>query len=175
MVRDAPEVLVKNLVRDEWDASNVLGITPYTHHGWVESSLDGETSSDAYFEVAVDDPDESPVNGGQTGFSGTDGAGRGPVQEMAGEVYVRCFAQRGRVGQDGNGEDANPRQAARLMRDEVERILDAHYDGTDAEGEPTDLEYLAWGGAARRKDAEREPTLWWFECLATFGYKKDRN
>ena len=172
MVRDAPEVVVKNLIRDAWDATNTLDITPYVHHGWLESDL--ESDGDAYFEVGVADPDESPVNGGQTGFSGIDGAGRGPTQEMGGEVLVRCFAQRGRVGKNGNGEGANPRQASYLMRAEVERIIDAHYEARDADGNPTDLGFLSWGGARRDRDPDETPVLYWYECVANFGYKKDR-
>lgn len=166
---DAPEVVVKNAIRDGWDASNTESITPYIHHGWLESESDG------YYEVTVSNPDESPIYGGDTGYSGIDPTGAGPTQRIGGTVNVNVWSQRGRTGQNGN--ETNPRKAAYMMKAEVERVLHEEcFDGIIPDGAggtvATDLSFIAPGGSRRLVEEDEEPVMYRYEVRARYGYHR---
>lgn len=168
---DAPEVIIKNLIRDAWTAANLdPALTPHIHHGWLESEQDG------YYEVTVSNPDESPINGGDTGYSGVDPTGAGPTQRIGGTVNVNVWAQRGRTGEDGVTE-GNPRKVAYMMKAEVERILhEVGFDGVVPDGAggqvETDLNFIAPQGATRLVEPDEEPTMYRYEVLAGYGYSR---
>ena len=163
-VRDAPEVKLKNLIRDAWDETLFEAgeqFIPQIHHGWVYP--DGE-----YYEITISNPDESPMGGGETGYRGIDGSGGGPVQDIGGTVDVNCWADRDRAGE--NGVQLNPRKAAYLMKWQVEEILRDHWDGRDADGSQTDLVRYAPMGARRLVETDEEPTMWRWQVTAGYGY-----
>lgn len=170
-VLDAPEVVVKNLIRDAWDPAATLDVTPSVHHGWLESEH-ADDADPGLFEVTVSNPDESPVNGGDTGYSGIDPTGAGPTQRIGGTVEVRTWAQRGRVGTNGNGANANPRQLAYLFKSHVEDIVHDHAQGTDAQGNPTDLSFLSPLGSVRRVDDDEEPVMYFYLVTVGYGYHR---
>lgn len=148
--RDAPEVIIKNLLRDNWTLA-VEGLTVDVHMGWVR---DNNTNP----EVTVANPEEDPINGGDTGYSGTAGDGSGPVQEINGTVGVNAWADKDRT-------DVNARQAVSLMKSEVERILRSQHA---AEG--TDLSFISYMGAMRAVEEERDPTMYRYQIRAGYGY-----
>lgn len=168
---DAPERVVKELVRREWDASNVPGdpsdITPDVKHGWVDPDTDE-------IEVTVGNPEESPINGGQSGYAATRGDGSGPVQKLDGTVAVNCWTSRGWTGVNGNG--GNPARVAYDMQVEVRRILHLHDDGTDADGNETSLDVLAPVGSRRFIDDDtdgQEYPIFRYRVTAGYGYHVD--
>lgn len=157
MVRDAPEVAIKNLIRDNWDATNTESITPSIHHGWVDP---GASS----LEVTVSNPEELPLDGGETGYSGINQDGK-PVQNFTGTVEVNAWSDRDRTTE-------NPRKMAWLMRVEIGRILHENYDPR-----PTyDIYPLADLGANRIVEEDDEPgeaTTWRYAVTAGYGYRSE--
>lgn len=169
-VRDAPEVVIRNVIRDDWTPGNVAGLQVDTdvaiHHGWLDVDY-------TLPEVTISNPEESPINGGATGYSGFKPDGSGPTQDISGTVEVNCWTTRTRLANAPNATVDNPRQAVYLMKHEVEEILRDHYDATDANGAETDLRRLAYLGATRfvenADDADRA-TMYRYRVLVGYGY-----
>ena len=164
-VRDAPEVVIKNLIRDAWNPALYAAdeqFVPEIHHGWVDP--DGTK-----YEITVSNPDESPVRGGETGYSGIDPTGAGPTQDIDGTVEVNCWADRDREGT--NFVSLNHRKAAFLMKWQVEEILRDHANGTDAQGDQTDFRFFAPMGSTRFIEQDEEPPVWRWLVLAGYGYQ----
>lgn len=168
---DAPEVVVKELVRREWTAGNVDGITPYVVHGWLG---DGDGGHENDYRVTVSNPEESAVAGGQTGYAGIDPSGAGPVQMVGGTLAVNVWASRGWTGTGGTG--GNPRKVAYLMKREVERVLFDHHDGTDADDADTSLDYLSPESSRRFVEDADEPDespLYRYQVTVAYGYHRE--
>ena len=154
MVRDAPEVVAHNLLRDNWDSTNTSNVTPLIHHGWVDLGADEP-------EVTISDPDENVLGGGETGYSGLSADGS-PVQDFTGTVTINVWTDRKR-------SNVNPRKLAWEMRCEVGRILHENYDPT-----PTyDLYPIADLGARRFVDSESDETMWRYQVTMGYGYRQD--
>lgn len=161
-VPDAPEVVVKNLIRDNWYPSYTLDVTPDVHHGWVNDEND-------HPEITVSNPDESPIDGGDTGYSGIAGGGGGPTQTLAGTVEVNVWADRDRMdGLGGQGNpDPNPRQFVHHAKAHVERVI-RHLG---AGGGSSDLSWLSIMSADRvvEEPDENEPIMFRYRILVGFG------
>lgn len=84
-------MLVRNLLVDEWDASNTFGLQPDISYGWYDDSK-------SVPQVLVRIPDEGPIGGGQTGFDAIDPTGGTPHQTVDGVLEVHCFADRDDIG-----------------------------------------------------------------------------
>jgi len=176
---DAPEVVVKEALRLGWTPPNVPGdgggITPYVVHGWLGDGADGHESN---YTVTVSNPQENPVGGGQTGYSGMAGDGSGPVQRFSGTVTVNTWAKAGWTGLNGNS--ANPRKTAHYLKREVERILFENNDGQIPDGQggeqDTSLDYLGSQGSTRfvedAEDPEAAP-MYRYQVTAGYGYHVD--
>lgn len=170
VVRDAPEVVIRNVLRGDWTPANVDNWVVDTdvaiHHGWLDPDYDLP-------EITISNPEESPINGGQTGYSGFKPDGSGPTQDIAGTVEVNTWASRPRLLNLTNGSIENPRQAIYLMKHEVERLLRAHAQGTDENDNPTDLRRLSYLGATRfvenQADDDRD-TVYRYRVLAGYGF-----
>lgn len=168
---DAPEQVVKELVRREWVDSNVPGdpsdITPVVLHGWLNEGAGN-------YQVTVSNPEQSPLNGGQSGYAATRGDGSGPVRQLDGTVQVNVWTARGWTGENGNG--GNPARVAFDMKTEVERILHDHHDGTDADGNETSLDVVAPLGSTRFVDDQSDEwdvPIFRYNVVAGYGYHVD--
>lgn len=169
MARDAPEVLVRNVLRGDWTPANVdsweVDTDVAIHHGWLDQDY-------TLPEITISNPSESPTGGG-TGYSGFKPDGTGPTQDIAGTVNVNAWCSRVRLGNLTNGTLTNPRQAAYLMKCEIQRILKARYDATNALDEATDLRRVSYLGAARfveDADDDDRATMYRYQVTAGFGY-----
>ncbi len=110
-----PTVSFKNLIKDEWDDSNIVGtLTPDFHTGWWNpKSLSAQvtfTGKNEAFE-------------GLHGYNAIQGSGGGPVQIANGVLFMNCWAYR----DEGAGGD-NPKQIVYDMATEVNRIVLANFD-----------------------------------------------
>lgn len=151
MPADAPEVVVRAILTDEWNPANTLDITPNVHMGWLDPSGNQP-------EVTVSNPEESPVLGADTGFRGIAPDGS-PTKDIGGTVMVNVWASRDRT-------DANPRQLVHLMKEEVRRIIDeVHHDAPTSD----DLIYLSFDGGQRRVEQEDDPPVV-YRFLTRVGY-----
>jgi hypothetical protein len=143
MALDDPQVVIKNYLRDAWTASDVLGVTPDIHTGW----LDDEGTNP---ELTVTNPDENPV---ATPFDAIDPSGAGPVQSRVGTVMVSAWASRkrteGLTDSESGQTPINPKKLAYRMKDHAQDLVSDNYNATDANGNDTDLQAL-WPGPASK-------------------------
>ena len=154
-VRDAPEVVVRNVLRSEWPAraANTEGVVPDVHHGWVNDGHDAP-------EVTISNPDESPIDGGDTGYRGFDPVTGKPTQGIAGTVDVNVWASRSRL--DG----VNPRKYAYLCKEVIRRIITENADAPTSE----DIHRLAYLGARRFVDDEGDEVTFRYQTTIGYGY-----
>lgn len=135
--RTAPHVLVRKYLRAEWNAANTHGIAPDFRLGWLS-----DTAGDPV--VTITEPDESPVSGGDTGFSGMDPQGGGPTQTIGGTVWADSWVRRGRSGPPSD------QQLAYSMREETRRIVSKNYDAPGA----ADIARIAYLGSFQAPEPE---------------------
>ena len=156
-VRDAPEVVIRNLLRDDqnWDADQTLGVTPNIHHGWVD--LEDEQP-----QITVSNPDEQPIDGGATGYAGINPDSGTPTQRIRGVMQVNVW-----VANDWT--DHNARQLSYHMKEMVRTIIEENADGADS-----DLSYLSYNGSDRRPDENDDPVgpdmVWRYQIPVVYGY-----
>lgn len=162
---DAPEVVVKNLIRDAWDPNRFEAgdeITPAVHHGWVDRENDT-------YEVTISNPQQFAIGGGETGYSGVSSDGE-VRQDWTGQVTANCWAARPWTGVDGG--TMNPRKATYLMAWQIKQIAKEHSNGTNAQGEQTDLETIAVTDARRISPSEDDtPIVWRYMVRVGFTYR----
>jgi len=114
MPREPREDLVLELLRDQWDPSNTFGVTPDISFGWFR-----EEASQP--QVTVGQPEESPANGGETGYSHISADGD-PGQTIAGTIDVHVWSTPDRLGAQ-NASTKNPRQYNERCCEEIQRIV----------------------------------------------------
>ena len=85
MDRQPREILVRNLLRAEWDQSETFGLTPDISFGWY-------VESKGVPQLLVRAPDEGPLGGGETGYDAIDGSGGIPNQTISGVIDVHGMA-----------------------------------------------------------------------------------
>jgi len=108
------KVRVKNLLRDEYDSSgHPKQLTSSDiHTGWWDAGKGNP-------QISVTNDEESPFDGGRTGYAGYRGDGSGPIQHRQGTVLVNCWAGT----RDDYSERGLEQKQANEMRNEVERII----------------------------------------------------
>lgn len=104
---DDPKRVLAELLNDEWDASNTLGVTPEIRTGWRDSDLPAP-------QVTVGTDEESPIT--PTGFSGMSGSGGGPTATIRGTVQVNTWVSR-------EVTDENPKQLSSEVSKEIKRVV----------------------------------------------------
>lgn len=86
MPREPREQHVRDLLKDKWQNDHPFGLTPKISYGWFDADQ-GQP------QVTIRQPDEGPVDGGRTGYSGIDPTGGGPTQTISGVVEVHVWAR----------------------------------------------------------------------------------
>lgn len=105
---------VRNLLRTNWNNAEMVESLDDDdiHTGWWDEGKDNP-------QVTVSHPEESPLQGGDSGVTGLKGDGTGYVQHINGTITVNCWG--------GSREDYANRGEAEVqtqaMADEVERII----------------------------------------------------
>lgn len=148
-----PKLTIKDLIKDGWNAANVSSVTPSFSTGWFDRKA-------THPQITVTNPDEMPVRGGETGYSGIKADGSGPTQTRVGGLLVNCWAHR----DDGSG--VNPKQLTWEMSEEVERIILANFN------QATDLDGISFGDRIERIDDSVSPAVYRYECTIIFWYQK---
>lgn len=168
MTRQPREELVLNLLQTGWDDSNTFGLTPSITYGWFD-----EDATNA--QLTVGQPEESPVNGGQTGFSGITPDGSGPSQEFDGVVLCHAWTRNADLDAvpDSQSFGRHPRGYNAYVAEEVRRVIGNH------ESRPTDprtgnepVQYLSFGGSrpADEPDSGRTKPVWHLVIAVGYGY-----
>jgi len=160
MVRQIDDIrlLVRNLLRTEWDNSSLVISLSDTdiHTGWYD---DGK----GYPQVTVTNPEEGILAGGESGVTGIKGSGDGYVQHRNGTVLVNCWAG-SRADYDAAGEVELQAQA---MGDEVDDIL---YENIHA---LSGVDSITVTSRSRIVDTDEEPSEYRVQLELTFNWTKD--
>lgn len=123
-----PVITIQDLLSNNWKNANTsISYDPDIHTGWHQEEADTP-------QVTVTNPEESPIDGGRTGYSAIDGSGAGPVQELGGSVNVDCWSDR------ESESGVNPKKLTFEFTEEIKRIVKG--DITTA----TDLRVINYGG-----------------------------
>lgn len=109
---DDPKRVLAELLADEWDDTNTLGVRPEIRTGWRDSDLPAP-------QVTAGKDEESPTS--PTGFTGMSGSGGGPTATVRGTTQVNTWVSREVTSE-------NPKQLSRAYRDEVKRIVRENLD-----------------------------------------------
>lgn len=158
-----PNVTVKNLIRDNWDASNILGtITPDFHTGWYNHG-----SNVTQLTFPFGSPDDSPIGGGDAGYTGIEGGGSGPVQDRAGTLFPVAWAHREMDDVQSAGLGAGQvKDLVYQFYQEVDRIITNNATGLG------DLESLAVLGVSRGADNEFSPVAYRVDMVIGYTWRK---
>lgn len=119
MAREAREELIRELLVDNWNASNTSTVTPSIIFGW----FDNKSSGQPY--VTIRQEDEGSVNGGLTGYSKINPDGSGAEQTVSGTV--ECHIWTGRDDLDSANTN-HQRVYNELAAEEIKRIVRANAD-----------------------------------------------
>lgn len=84
MTREPREQLLIDLLRDEWNTDNTFTLQPDISYGWYDEEKGTP-------QVTIPQPDEGPISGGDTGYSGITPDGTGPNQTISGTLDVSCW------------------------------------------------------------------------------------
>lgn len=136
-----PPLEVRNVLRENWDASNMsLDASPYVHTGWYD-----DTSGDE--QVTVDRLTETGA------ISGLDAETGNPVVDVIGSVMVGCW------GGELVDETPNAKQIAHEFREEVRRIIHGYMDGIKDGNGNRKISRLGDEGATWVPDTDRNPPV----------------
>ena len=113
---EPPERLVLDILQVEWDNTNSYDLTPKISFGWFDESS-------GIPQVTISQPDESPSDGGNTGFSGI--SVDGPTQRFTGTIEVNVWC---RPSDLENANTVNPRQYNQAAAMEIQRIIGNNND-----------------------------------------------
>lgn len=146
-----PSITIRDLLRDNWDNSNTsISSDPDIDTGWWDFNSDSP-------QVTLAGGEDSPVGGGQTGWSGINSVGD-PVQEMDGSVQIDCWANR-------RSASVNPKTLVYEFAEEVRRII---YNNAKNPG--NDLRFLKWMGRSNQPDVGGDPIRYRQRCLVGFDW-----
>lgn len=148
---EEPAVRIRDLLEDNWDASNTSSITPKIHTGWFNNGW-GDTP-----QVTITNPDENTFGGGDTGFIATEASGAGPVQAYVGTLMVVGWAHH-------EMNDQNPKSLVFEFSEEIKRIISNNLFDVQ------ELEWVSFVGKERRVDVNADPTLFRQDCEVRYFY-----
>ena len=161
MPDESPSTLVLDILQDGWTAGNTFGQTPDIHFGWFNEDS-------TVPQVTVGQPEESPVDGGTTGYNSITQDGS-PGQEVDGTVEVNVWARRGDMG---SSTTTNPRQYNYQATEEIQRLCEANANAPtnpDTGNQPVD--HIAYLGRQPQPDTNRTPTVFRYIVPVGYGYR----
>lgn len=138
-----PKLSIRNLIKNNWDASNTSDIIPTVSTGWFDTK--NKTP-----QITVTNPTEVVFGGGPSGYTGM---GSTPSQYWDGSVNVDLWVTR----EDAGIKDAvNPKKFLFQMKKEVKRIIKAKYQDI------SDLQFIVWRGGNEMVDTSMSPVAYRF-------------
>lgn len=164
MTREPREDLIIELLKANWTASNTFGVTPKVSYGGYDGGLDTP-------QLTVGQPEESPVNGGETGFSGMHADGSGPSKETGGSLLVHAFATTAQL-EAQNADTNNPRQYNERVLEEAKRIIDGNaVNPTNPDTNAQPVNYISFEGPRPPSvDDDRNPPVYHYPASIGYGY-----
>lgn len=157
--REPREDLVLQLLQADWNKSNTFGQTPKITFGWFN-----EDAGNA--QVTVAQPEESPIDAGDTGYSHISADGN-PGQTIGGTIQVHVWSRK----EDLSGASTdNPRQYNERCCEEIKRIAGANAvspTNPDTGNQPVDS--LAYDGRVPVPEPDR-PSVFHYRATVRYGY-----
>lgn len=150
-----PELVVRKILIDGWDATQTDGITPEIHRGWTDPSIDVP-------EITISDTEESPRGGGDTGYISIAQDGR-PSQEIGGTVRVNVWVDRDRLREAG-ATQTNAFRYSILAALEAKSCIEDAYDAPSSDH----ITYVSYLGRQHFVDSDADPVE--HRQLVTVGY-----
>lgn len=143
-----------DILKTNWEPTNTdWGGTPKFTSAWEENN-DAD-----HPHVVIMEPIETPLGGGNTGFTGIQGNGK-PMQRMIGSMTIFTMAHEN-MDLDGN----DPAEVAHQMSGEVKRIVGATYLNP--------VEGVYWWSMYSRtgaQDTVRRPVIYRKDCQIRYCY-----
>jgi len=160
---DDPKLLLKFLVEEELDTANIVGsFDPVVATGWFNDV--GKPL------ITVSTSEESPVGGGDTGFTYVKSDGTGGAADLSGTIQINCWADRQLTNE-------NPKQVVWDLSEEVKRIVNetsqpAQHSFTTNQVSGDNYNFLSWRGRppADLTEKDREAVMFRELCIVGYGY-----
>jgi len=168
MSRLPREVLIRNLLRDGWNADNTYGLRPDISFGWFDDEQDQP-------QAVVRTPEETTTTGG-TGFDamGVDG----PTQTRTGTLNIHTFARSREL--DGASTDF-PRQylsggsSSHGVTGEIRRVISANTVGpVDPDTSERPVQALANETVVEAPEPDTGDEVVHFRNAVTYYYRDER-
>jgi len=164
MAREPRERLVLELLKDDWGNGDVddFGITPKISFGWFEEDVDQP-------QVTVGQPEESPVDGGQTGYSHISADGD-PGQTVGGTIDVHVWSSTEDLDAQ-NASTSNPREFNERACEEVQRIVSANAASPTNPATGNDpVSSIAYDGRQPVPEPDRDD-VFHYVAIVQYGYE----
>lgn len=165
MLDEDPIVIVYELLRNNWDASNTaLADPPMFNTGWYDRTA--ETP-----QVTVTNSEEGVWQGGNTGHSAASGDG-GVTQYRMGSIQVNCWggSYDTLAGMGDDGSDVSPKEACYDMAGEVHRITQENATGTTKDDGSKQLHTMSATDTQRVVETEKDPSVFRYQVIVEYGY-----
>jgi hypothetical protein len=159
------EQKIRDILVNNWDATNTAGYDPTS----TPSDADFVRIHDGTYEASYADPQISIThpNGesvaSATNYSGFQGDGSGLNQDRVGNPLIQCWAE---TLDDGDYRGESAEDIVRLLRLEVERVVQAH-----ASADP-EFFYVSVEWDGRNPDNTATPT-WQSQLTAQYQWLKE--
>jgi len=141
-MREEREKLLLDLLRDNWNSSNTYGLTPDISFGWFDERKDQP-------QITIPQPDEGPINGGSTGYSGLNPTTGELHQDRTGTIDVNIWTEYSTL-RDSSATSDNPRQYNAAVKEEMFRIVREHgFNPTNPQTSENPVWSLAPGSSNR--------------------------
>lgn len=162
--REPRERLVRDLLAGNWDPANTFGITPHITYGWFDED---KTKP----QVTIREPDEGPVDGGETGYASMSGDGSGPSQSIGGDCQVHLWAREADVSGANASAGENPRNWLSFAREQVYDVIRSNASRPTNPSTGNDpVNYISPGNAVPAHDRDRVKTVYHLVVPVNFGY-----
>jgi len=141
-----PELIIRDILTENWDASRVEGYDPTLSPGDDEFIRIHTGTYEAEYsdpQISISHPTgEAPASATDSGYTSQSAAGN-PQRDMQGTPLIQIWAAEEPPSDDGYRGDMSARSTVFTLRKEVERI--AHAEATP-EGTPFDTLSTTWDG-----------------------------
>lgn len=160
MPREPREKLVLALLQEEWTPAHTFGLTPKITFGWFNEDVDTA-------QVTIRQPEESPVDGGETGYSHIR-VGDGPGQTIGGTIQVHVWARESDLE---GAETQNPREFNERCCEEIQRIAGEHASQpVNPRSGNQPVGFIAYDGREPIPEPDRTPTVFHYQAIVRYGY-----
>lgn len=159
---DDPKRVLAEVLKDEWDTTNTLGVDPDIRTGWRDSDLPGP-------QVTVGPDEESPTS--PTGFTGMKGDGSGPTATTRGTVQINTWTTHDQTAE--NGKHLADRFKAEIKAVVRNNIYISNHNFAIADLTAENYRYISYLGAEfmpDEPDDDEDPIVFRYRVVVRYEY-----